>query len=195
MAFQIAPAWASMFHLVSITIERHIAITKPLVYHKLVTPVRLTAVVTVNNSVAWQFVLVPLAWPRDQFPLLCMSVLWYPKTYIYPVVVVPMAIKLFIVLLLYVHIFSIARKQETAIAAAASTQNGGECGPRSLKATSHTSIQVHLWHCSTMLFTVLDVNSTANNDAKQYFHHILLLSYYNFSSFQFWDEFSCLRIP
>ncbi|KAK2144262.1 hypothetical protein LSH36_774g00009 [Paralvinella palmiformis] len=78
-ALQIAPAWASVFHLVSIAIERHIAITKPLMYHVIVTPTRLALVVSSNVILAALFAFIPLAWPREQFPKLCMSVLWYPK--------------------------------------------------------------------------------------------------------------------
>ncbi|KAK2160320.1 hypothetical protein LSH36_136g05027 [Paralvinella palmiformis] len=82
-ALQIAPPWASIFHLVAIAIERHIAITKPLLYHVIVTPRRLAFAVAVSYAVASFFVLMPLAWPRDHFKGLCLSILWYPKTYRY----------------------------------------------------------------------------------------------------------------
>ncbi|KAK2149232.1 hypothetical protein LSH36_460g01002 [Paralvinella palmiformis] len=116
-ALQIAPAWASIFHLVSIAIERHIAITKPLMYHVIVTPKRLAIAVGTNLGVAGFFALIPLAWPWEEFPELCMSILWYPKPYRYIFVILPMAGSLVLIFLLYLHIHSIARKQERAIAA------------------------------------------------------------------------------
>ncbi|KAK2149233.1 hypothetical protein LSH36_460g01007 [Paralvinella palmiformis] len=67
-ALQIMPAWASIFHLISIAIERHIAITKPLMYHVIVTPTRLVIVLCTNVGVAAFFALMPLAWPLKSFP-------------------------------------------------------------------------------------------------------------------------------
>ena len=116
-ALQIRPAWESVFHLVSIAIKRHIAITKPLLYHVILTPSRLAIVVVTNLIVAAFFALIPLAWPREQFPKLCLSVLWYPKLYAFMFVVIPLAVVLMLMLMLYFQIYIIARKQEKAIAA------------------------------------------------------------------------------
>ncbi|KAK2149234.1 hypothetical protein LSH36_460g02013 [Paralvinella palmiformis] len=80
-AVQIAPPWASIFHLVAVAIERHIAITRPLLYHVIITPTRLAVAVTGNIAAAFFFALVPLAWPRDQFQDVCLSILWYPTAY------------------------------------------------------------------------------------------------------------------
>ena len=145
---QIAPAWASVFHMVSIAIERHIAITKPLLYHVIVTPTRLAIVVSTNVGVAAFFALIPLAWPREQFPKLCLSVLWYPKVYAYLFVIIPMAGVLIWIVMLYLQIYIIARKQEKAIAAGNSIDvvNGNSRTQKESRAT-----QVFMLICSIAL--------------------------------------------
>ncbi|KAK2149230.1 hypothetical protein LSH36_460g01005 [Paralvinella palmiformis] len=117
-AVQIAPPWSSIFHLVAIAIERHIAITKPLMYQVLVTPRRLAFAVCANIGSGCFFALVPLAWPRDQFQKVCLSILWYPRWYRYTFLVVPMAVALSLISLIYLHIYTIARTHERAISAA-----------------------------------------------------------------------------
>ena len=58
-----------------------------------------------------------------------MSILWYPKTYSYIFIIVPIAGALVLIFMLYLHIYTIARKQERAIAASVQTSAGyGESG-------------------------------------------------------------------
>jgi hypothetical protein len=147
-ALQIMPAWASILHLVSIAIERHIAITKPLMYHVIVTPTRLAIVVCINISVAAFLALMPLAWPWEEFPELCMSILWYPKTYSYTLLILPMAGALVSIILLYLHIYTIARKQERAIAASDPNRTGyGESGSQK----ESRATQVFIFICGIAL--------------------------------------------
>ncbi|KAK2155685.1 hypothetical protein LSH36_233g02014 [Paralvinella palmiformis] len=113
---QMAPQWASIAHLVAIAIERHVAITRPLFYDVIMTPRRLAFIVAANIGFSVWISLMLLAWPRDQFSKLCMSILWYPKAYRYVLLVIPMSSAIFLMVLLYFHIYTIARRQERAIA-------------------------------------------------------------------------------
>ena len=194
-ALQIMPAWASIFHLVSIAIERHIAITKPLRYHLFVTPTRLAIVVCTNVGVAAFFALMPLAWPWEEFPELCMSILWYPYTYSYIFIIVPMAGALVLIILLYLHIYTIARKQEKAIGA--SVQNNAGYGESGSQKESRAT-QVFISICGIALvsyvpfWVALVLMLALPNDIRVVY--IYYIHYFNMSSLKFWNKFSCIYI-
>ena len=146
----IAPSWASILHLVTIAIERHIAITKPLLYHVIVTPSRLAFAVAGNVTVSLFISLMALAWPRERFSRLCMSILWYPKAYSYGFLLVTMSTAIAVILLLYVHIYTIARRQERAIASETATRGYLGQSSSGVHKESHAT-QVFMFICGIAL--------------------------------------------
>jgi len=188
-ALQIAPAWASVFHLGSIAIERYVAITKPLLYHVIVTPIRLAIAVGTNVSVAIAFAVIPLAWPREQFPKLCLSIMWYPNVYTYVFVIIPLAAVLILMFMLYLQIYIIARKQEIAIAAgnSVSVPNNNSRSQKESRAT-----QVFILICGIALAcyvpfwmgTVL-LLANPNNTLVIYIYYITLICLHSNSGMNF----------
>ncbi|KAK2144263.1 hypothetical protein LSH36_774g00003 [Paralvinella palmiformis] len=186
-ALQIAPAWASIFHLGSIAIERHIAITKPLLYHVIVTPTRLAIVVSANVGLAAFFALIPLAWPRNQFSKLCMSIMWYPKVYAYLFIVIPLAAVLILILALYFHIYTIARNQEKEIAVGNSIVNNNSSPQKESRAT-----QVFMLICGIALVcyvpfwtAMLLMLVIPNNNVVVYVYYVTIICLHSNSGMNF----------